>query len=63
MNTNLNNLFNSLHLIKPELTIFVVIVLLVLVDLISNKNKKYLPYIAIGGGLLFVMMMSKKGGL
>jgi len=52
VNTNLNNLFNSLHLIKPELTIFVVIVLLVLVDLISNKNKKYLPYISLAGLIL-----------
>ncbi len=53
MNTyNLNYLVNSLHLIKPEITIAAVIVLLVLVDLIMDKNKKLLPYVAIAG--LFV---------
>ncbi len=53
MNTyNLNYLVKDLYLIKPEITISIVIVLLVLVDLIMNKNKKLLPYIAIAG--LFV---------
>jgi len=49
---NLNYLVKDLYLIKPEITISIVIVLLVLVDLIMNKNKKLLPYIAIAG--LFV---------
>ncbi len=50
MNTyNLNYLVNSLYLIKPEITISIVIVLLVLVDLIMDKNKKLLPYVALIG--------------
>ena len=50
MNThNLNYLVNSLYLIKPEITISITLVLLVLVDLIKDKDKKYLPYISIAG--------------
>lgn len=50
MNTfNLNYLSNSLYLIKPEITISIALVLLVIVDLIMNKNKKFLPYVAIAG--------------
>ena len=50
MNThNLNYLVNSLYLIKPEITISIVIVLLVLVDLIMDKNKRLLPYISLIG--------------
>jgi NADH-quinone oxidoreductase subunit N len=46
---NLNYLSNSLYLIKPEITISIALVLLVIVDLIMNKNKKFLPYVAIAG--------------
>jgi NADH-quinone oxidoreductase subunit N len=46
---NLNYIANSLYLIKPELAIAAVIVLLIIVDLIWIKNKKFLPYISILG--------------
>ncbi len=50
MNTyNLNYLVNSLYLIKPEITISITLVLLVLADLIMDKNKKLLPYISVAG--------------
>lgn len=50
MNTyNLNYLVNSLYLIKPELAISITLVLLVLVDLIMDKDKRLLPYISIAG--------------
>ncbi len=49
MNTNLNNIVNSLHLIKPELVISAVVVLLVLFDLIWSKSKKFLPFISLAG--------------
>ena len=50
MNTNsLNYLVNSLHLIKPELAISLALVLLVVVDLIFIKNKKFLPYVSLAG--------------
>jgi len=50
VNTNsLNYLVNSLHLIKPELAISTALVLLVVVDLIFIKNKKFLPYVSFAG--------------
>ncbi|MHB8579612.1 MAG: NADH-quinone oxidoreductase subunit N [Ignavibacteriaceae bacterium] len=50
MNTiSLEYLVDSLKLIKPEIAVTITLVLLVLVDLIMNKNKKILPYIFIGG--------------
>lgn len=49
---DLSYITNSLYLIKPELAISTVLVVLVVVDLIMDKNKKLLPYIALAG--LFV---------
>lgn len=50
MNTNsLNYLVNGLYLIHPELAISAAIVVLVIVDLIFMKNKRFLPYISIAG--------------
>jgi NADH-quinone oxidoreductase subunit N len=46
---NLNYIIDSLYLIKPEIAVSITICVLVLVDLIMHKNKKYLPYIAILG--------------
>jgi NADH-quinone oxidoreductase subunit N len=46
---NLNYLSNSLYLIKPEITISIALLLLVIVDIIMNKNKNFLPYVAIAG--------------
>lgn len=42
----------SLYLIKPELAVSSVLVILVLVDLIMDKNKKFLPYISLAGLLV-----------
>ncbi len=47
--TNLNYLANSFHLIKPELVIAIVLVLLVFIDLVMRKNKSWLPWISIAG--------------
>ena len=64
MNINLNYLVNSLHLIKPEITIAITLVLLVLVDLIMGKDKKLLPYISLTGlvitGLFIISDFSVK---
>ncbi|HKB84730.1 MAG TPA: NADH-quinone oxidoreductase subunit N [Ignavibacteriaceae bacterium] len=49
---DLNYITKSLTLIKPELAISAVLVLIVLVDLIMDKNKKLLPFIALGGLLV-----------
>jgi NADH:ubiquinone oxidoreductase subunit 2 (subunit N) len=46
---DLSYISKSLYLIKPELAISAVIVLLVLVDLIMDKNKKLLPFISLIG--------------
>lgn len=46
---NIDYIINSLGLIKPEIAISIAIVLIVLVDLIMNKNKKLLPYLSIAG--------------
>ena len=46
---NLNYLVDSLNLIKPELTISIALVLVVLTDLIMGKNKKLLPYLSLAG--------------
>ena len=50
MNTiSLQYLVDGLKLIKPEIAVTITLVLIVIVDLIMNKNKRYLPYIFIGG--------------
>lgn len=46
---NLDYLVNSFYLVKPELAISAVLVVLVIVDLIMGKNKKFLPWIAFAG--------------
>lgn len=50
--TDLSYITNSLYLIKPELAISTVLIILVVADLIMDKNKKFLPYISLAG--LFV---------
>jgi len=46
---SLDYLVGSLKLIKPEIAVAVTLVLLVLVDLIMNKDKRLLPYIFVTG--------------
>lgn len=50
--TDLSYITNSLYLIKPELAISTVLIILVVVDLIMDKNKKFLPYISLAGLLV-----------
>ena len=50
--TDLSYIINSLYLIKPELVISVVLVIIVITDLIMDKNKKLLPYISLAGLLV-----------
>ncbi len=49
---DLSYITKSFYLLKPELIISVVIVILVVVDLIMDKNKKLLPYISLAGLLV-----------
>jgi NADH-quinone oxidoreductase subunit N len=46
---DLDNLYSSLNLIQPEITISVTLILIVLFDLIFHTNKKIIPFIAIIG--------------
>lgn len=46
---NLDYLYNSFYLAKPELAVSAALVLLVIADLIMDKNKKLLPWIAAAG--------------
>jgi NADH-quinone oxidoreductase subunit N len=46
---NIENTIESLNIIKPELTITIALVLVVLFDLIFKNNKKIIPYIGLGG--------------
>ncbi len=46
---DLSYITKSLYLIKPELAISAFLVILVVADLIMDKNKKFLPYIALTG--------------
>lgn len=46
------NLYQSLELIKPEIVLSIALLVLVACDLIFHKDKKLIPYIALGGLLL-----------
>jgi NADH-quinone oxidoreductase subunit N len=46
------NLYQSLHLIRPEIVLSIALVVLVMCDLIFHKNKKAIPYIAMLGILV-----------
>ena len=59
------NLYQSLELIRPEIILSIALLVLVTCDLIFHKNKKYIPYIALGGLLLtgiFVIANSGASG-
>ncbi|MBU2494026.1 MAG: NADH-quinone oxidoreductase subunit N [Bacteroidetes bacterium] len=45
----MGNLYESLSLIKPEISVSIFLILLVTFDLIFDKDKKFIPYIAIAG--------------
>lgn len=49
MNMDLSSLYESLSFIKPELSISFFLLLIVVLDLIFNKNKKFIPFVAIAG--------------
>ncbi len=49
---DLSYITKSLHLIKPELVISAVLVIIVIADLIMDKNKKLLPFISLAGLLV-----------
>jgi NADH-quinone oxidoreductase subunit N len=46
---NIDNIISDLIFIKPEITIAATLVLIVLVDLISPKSKRFLPYLSLLG--------------
>ena len=46
---NIDNIISDLIFIKPEIAIAATLVLIVLVDLISPKSKKVLPYLSLLG--------------
>ena len=48
----MDQIVNSLQYIKPEISAAIALVVLVTVDLVMGKNKKYLPYIMILGLLI-----------
>lgn len=59
------NLYQSLELIRPEIILSIALIVLVSCDLIFHKNKKFIPYIALGSLLLtgiFVIINSGASG-
>ena len=63
MNINLNYITESLHLFIPELVITITLVAIITVDLISHKNRKYLPYISAAGLLIAAYFVVSLVGL
>lgn len=60
---NLDYLINSFYLAKPELAISAALVLLVIADLIMDKNKKLLPWIAFAGILVAGFFVIEQFGM
>ncbi|MEO8398239.1 MAG: NADH-quinone oxidoreductase subunit N [Ignavibacteriaceae bacterium] len=60
---NLNYIIDSLYLIKPELSVSITLVLIVLLDLIMTKNKKPLPYLALAGLVFTTYFIIQQFGL
>lgn len=63
MDANINYIINSLGLIKPEIAVSIALVILVMVDLIFAKDKKYLPYIALVGLLAAGYLVVQQFGI
>lgn len=54
------NLLNSLNAVYPEIALSITLVAIVIFDLIFNKNKKILPYIAlIGLSFTFIFLIAQ----
>ena len=49
---NYENLYSSLSLIQPEITISIFLLLIVVADLIFDKNKTLIPFLALAGLIL-----------
>lgn len=49
---DLTNLYSNLNLIIPEIAVSIFLLLIVGVDLIFDKEKKYIPYVALSGLLI-----------
>jgi len=60
---NLDHIITDLVFIKPELSISVTLVVLVLVDLIFSKHKKVLPFIAMVGLLITGLFIIEQFGM
>ena len=55
--TSLSFFVDSLKLIKPEIALALTLVALVLVDLIMNKDKKFIPYVFIAGLIVVFFLL------
>ena len=60
---NLDHIITDLVFIKPELSISVTLVVLVLVDLIFSKHKKVLPFLAMVGLLITGLFIIEQFGM
>lgn len=58
----LNNLYSNIQAIYPEIILSLTLVVLVIFDLIFNKQKKYLPLIAIAGIIISLVFLAFKFG-
>lgn len=54
---NLKTLVDSLYLLKPEIAISCVLVLVIIMDLIMDKNKTFLPYVALTGFIITAFLV------
>ncbi|MEW6655087.1 MAG: NADH-quinone oxidoreductase subunit N, partial [Bacteroidota bacterium] len=57
------NLYQSLELIKPEIALSIALIVLVTCDLIFHRDKKIIPYIALGGLLITGIFLLANSGV
>ena len=61
----MGNIYESLLFIKPEISVSIFLLLIVIFDLIFHKDKKFIPFIAIAGilvtGLFVIGQFSMSG--
>lgn len=57
------NLYQSLVLIRPEIVLSIALIVLVACDLIFHKDKKLIPYIALGGLILTGIFLVANSGV
>jgi NADH-quinone oxidoreductase subunit N len=60
---NIEILSSSLVFIKPEIALSLTLVLIVVIDLIMGKNKKFLPYVTIVGLLITGFFIAEQFGM